>query len=45
MMLVSIREAGIGLDYPCARCSEMFETAQKADAHMAQVHHLVWSRG
>lgn len=42
MTAVTLAEAGIGLNFPCARCQERFDTALQADNHMAKIHDLHW---
>ena len=42
MHLVTLREANIGLNYPCARCDKWFDTVAQQDKHHAEAHRLVW---
>jgi hypothetical protein len=40
---VSLREANVGLNYPCCKCSEMFDTSNQVDKHLGEVHNLRWT--
>ena len=44
MTPVSLREANVGLNYLCCRCSELFDTSRDADQHLGEVHNLRWTK-